>query len=107
MSTLPEMACVCRKGSYVGVYLSKFFKGFSTTRLKKICRALPRRFYFREKSSGIFLKFQSKDRRFRVYLLFLSKFFLRQNHPLGGFKSLLCQSRGQNHFKNSSTAPII
>ena len=54
-----------------------------------------------------FLKIDEEDRRFRANLLFLSKYFLRQNHPLGGFKPLLCQSRGQKHFKNSSTAPII
>merc|ERR1711942_615760 len=54
-----------------------------------------------------FLKIDEEDRRFRANLLFLSKNFLRQNHPLGGFKPLLCQSRRQKHFKNSSTDPII
>merc|ERR1712055_177820 len=56
------MGDICRRAD------GYFFKGFSTTRVKKIC--------------------------------------LRQNHPLGGFKPLLCPSLGQKPFKNSSTAQI-
>merc|ERR1711989_46298 len=80
---------------------------FATTRAKKNLRRASAVILFSGKIFWHFLKFQSKDRRFRAYLLFLSKIFLRQNNPLGGLKPVLCQSHGQKHFKNSSTAPII
>merc|ERR1711989_67972 len=44
-------------------------------------------------------------RRFRAYLLFLSKFFLRQNHPLGGFKSLLCPMSWSKTFQKFIYCP--
>merc|ERR1712055_1019775 len=40
--TLPEMACFCRKRDICRRVDGYFFKGFSTTGVKKICRALPR-----------------------------------------------------------------
>merc|ERR1711989_202926 len=91
----------------MGAYLGTFFKVFFNDEAKKNLRSASAEILFFQEILWHFLKIDEEDRRFRANHLFLSKNFLRQNHPLGGFKPLLCQSRDQKDSKNSSTAPII
>ena len=88
---------------YMWLNFSKVFQRLG----KKNLRGASAVILFSGKIFWHFSKIDEEDRGFWRNLLFLSKNFLRQNHPQGGFKPLLCQSLGQKHFKNSSTAPII
>jgi len=79
------MACFCRKRDICRRADGYFFKGFSTTRVKKFAERFRGDFVF-SRNLVAFLTIDEEDRRFRANLLFLSKNFLRHNHPLGGFK---------------------
>ena len=95
------------KGTYTGVYRRNFFKGVSTTRLKKICAALPRWFCFREKSSGIFRKSMKKIGVFGATFFFYQKIFKDKTTHRVVLSPYYAKVLDKKHFKNSSTAPII
>merc|ERR1711989_91443 len=66
------------KRSYAGVYVATFFKGFSTTRVKKNLPSAPAVILFFQEILWHFLNIGEEDRRFRANL-FLLKNFLRHS----------------------------
>ena len=85
-----------------------FFKGFSTTRVKKKLPSASAVILFFQEIFRHFWKIDEEDRRFRPNLRFLWKIFLRQNQPLGVVLSpKYAKVEVKNLSKNSSTAPTI